>query len=77
MCSEPVGDDGEVICQTAVGKDNVIGGGEFPDRDRPPDDAAPGGGDPKTGSTREDPAAVSSGPPPGGTDPMAGEAPSG
>jgi hypothetical protein len=43
MCSEPVGDDGRVICQTAVGEDNVIGGGEFPDRDREPDEAAPGG----------------------------------
>lgn len=44
MCSEPVGDDGVVICQTAAGKDNVIGGGEFPDKDREPDLAAPGGG---------------------------------
>jgi hypothetical protein len=43
MCSEPVGDDGVVICQTAVGKDNVIGGGEFPDKDRKPDPAARGG----------------------------------
>ena len=43
MCSEPVGDDGTVVCQTAVGADNVIGGGEFPDKDRAPDDAAPGG----------------------------------
>jgi hypothetical protein len=76
MCSEPVGEDGTVICQTAVGEDNVIGGGEFPDKDREPDAAAPGG-DPETGSTVTDPSAQASGLPPSGTDPMAGEAPSG
>jgi hypothetical protein len=43
LCSEPVGDDGRVICQEAVGEDNVIGGGEFPDKEREPDPAAPGG----------------------------------
>ena len=32
---------------------------------------------PETGSTEEDPAVARTGPPPGGTDPMAGEAPSG
>jgi hypothetical protein len=42
-CSEPVGDDGRVICQEAVGADNVVGGGEYPDKDRQPDPAAPGG----------------------------------
>jgi hypothetical protein len=76
MCSEPVGDDSTIVCQTAVGKDNVIGGGEFPDKDREPDPAAPGG-DPETGSTPEDPTVERTGPPPGGSDPMAGEAPSG
>ena len=42
--SEPVGDDGRVICQEAVGQEQVVGGGEFPDRRREPDPAAPGGG---------------------------------
>ncbi|MDP1819668.1 MAG: hypothetical protein Q8K58_07200 [Acidimicrobiales bacterium] len=41
-CSEPVGDDGTVICPDAGGEDVVAGGGEFPDKDRPADDAAPG-----------------------------------
>jgi hypothetical protein len=75
-CSEPVGDDNLVICQEATGKDTVIGGGEFPDKDRKPDDAAPGG-DPETGSTHKDIAESLTGPPPEGTDPMAGEAPTG
>lgn len=43
LCSEPVGDDGEVICQEPVGEEQVVGGGEFPDRDRAPHPAAPGG----------------------------------
>jgi hypothetical protein len=42
-CSEPVGDDGRVVCQDAAGEDNVVGGGEFPDKEREPDPAAPGG----------------------------------
>jgi hypothetical protein len=50
-CSEPVGDDGIVICQQAVGKDNVIGGGEFPDRDRPPDPAAIGSAEDAAGGS--------------------------
>lgn len=45
--SEPLdldgdGDDETVIAQDAVGKDNVLGGGEFPDPDTPPSEAAPG-----------------------------------
>jgi hypothetical protein len=37
--------DGEaesVIAQQAVGAENVLGGGEFPDRDTPPQPAAKG-----------------------------------
>jgi hypothetical protein len=45
--SEPLdldadGDDETVIDQDAVGADNVLGGGEFPDRDTPPRPPAPG-----------------------------------
>jgi hypothetical protein len=42
-CSEPVGEDGEtVICQQPVGDERTLGGGEFPDPDRPPEPPAPG-----------------------------------
>jgi hypothetical protein len=43
-CSEPVdtGDGEVVICQDAQGSENVIGGGEFPDPDAPPQAPAPG-----------------------------------
>jgi hypothetical protein len=45
--SEPLDLDGDgqdetVIAQDAVGKDNVLGGGEFPDPDAPPTPPAPG-----------------------------------
>ena len=45
--SEPLDLDGDgvddtVIAQDAVGADNVIGGGEFPDPDAPPSPPAPG-----------------------------------
>jgi len=41
--TEPVGEDGdEVIRQQAVGRDRVLGGGEFPDTDTPPSPPAPG-----------------------------------
>lgn len=45
--SEPLdrdadGEAEEVIAQDAVGAENVEGGGEFPDRDRPPEPPAPG-----------------------------------
>jgi hypothetical protein len=36
------GDEGVVIQQQNVGKDNMRGGGEWPDPDTPPSDAAPG-----------------------------------
>ena len=43
--STPIGEDDEVIAQENVGKDNMRGGGEFPDPDTPPDESsgAPGG----------------------------------
>ena len=42
--STPIGDDDVVIAQENVGKDNMRGGGEFPDPDTPPDESlgAPG-----------------------------------
>ena len=36
------GDEETVIAQDAVGADNVMGGGEFPDRDTPPKPPAKG-----------------------------------
>ena len=36
------GDEGVVIQQQNVGKDNMRGGGEWPDPDTPPSNAAPG-----------------------------------
>jgi hypothetical protein len=33
-----------VISQDAAGAENVLGGGEFPDPDRPPQSPAPGAG---------------------------------
>jgi hypothetical protein len=43
--STPIGEDDAVISQENVGKDNMRGGGEFPDPDTPPDESlgAPGG----------------------------------
>jgi len=43
--STPIGEDDTVIPQENVGKDNMRGGGEFPDPDTPPDEGlgAPGG----------------------------------
>ena len=35
--SEPLGDDGEVVVQQNVGPGSEDGGGEFPDKDAPPD----------------------------------------
>jgi len=44
--SEPLGDDGErVEQQNMAGMDNIDGGGEFPDPDTPPDEAAGAPGD--------------------------------
>ncbi|MDQ3756801.1 MAG: hypothetical protein M3394_03010 [Actinomycetota bacterium] len=40
--SEPLGDDDEVIEQENVGRDNMQGGGEWPDPDTPPSESAPG-----------------------------------
>ena len=45
--SEPLDMDADgtaetVIAQDAAGADNVRGGGEFPDKDRPPEAPAPG-----------------------------------
>lgn len=45
--TEPLDLDGDgesetVIAQDAVGADVARGGGEFPDRDRPPESPAPG-----------------------------------
>jgi hypothetical protein len=44
-CTEPLEDeagDEYVICQDATGADTVAGGGEYPDRDAPPQAPAPG-----------------------------------
>jgi hypothetical protein len=38
----PLGDDGDVVEQMNVGKDNMRGGGEWPDPDTPPSESAPG-----------------------------------
>jgi len=35
-------DGKEVICQEPVGEDVAVGGGEYPDRDAPPQSPAPG-----------------------------------
>jgi hypothetical protein len=46
-CTTPLEDeDGNetVICQEAVGAEEVVGGGEFPDPDTPPQAPAPGAG---------------------------------
>jgi hypothetical protein len=43
LCSEHVGEDGEVVCQEAAGEQQVAGGGEYPDKEREPHPAAPGG----------------------------------
>jgi hypothetical protein len=40
--SEPLGDDDEVVAQQNVGRDNMQGGGEWPDPDTPPSESAPG-----------------------------------
>lgn len=45
--SEPLdmdgdGEDETVIAQDAVGEENVLGGGEYPDKDTPPSGPAPG-----------------------------------
>jgi len=49
--SEPLGDDGERVDQESwAGKDNIRGGGEFPDPDTPPTESA--GGEP--GVTRQE-----------------------
>ena len=40
--SEPVGDDDMVVAQEPSGTES-LGGGEFPDRDTPPNPAAGGG----------------------------------
>jgi len=40
--TEPLGDEGEVIEQENVGRDNMRGGGEWPDPDTPPSESAPG-----------------------------------
>lgn len=40
--SEPLGDDDEVVAQEPSGTES-LGGGEFPDRDTPPNPAAGGG----------------------------------
>jgi hypothetical protein len=53
--------DGEaesVIAQQAVGADNVLGGGEFPDRDTPPQPPAKGYRSPEDDDDTEDDAAV-------------------
>ena len=36
------GEDDTIIAQDAVGADNVVGGGEYPDPDTPPQPPAPG-----------------------------------
>jgi hypothetical protein len=38
----PLGEGDEVLVQENVGKDNMAGGGEWPDPDAPPSESAPG-----------------------------------
>ncbi len=38
----PIGEDDDVLVQENVGKDNMRGGGEWPDPDAPPSESAPG-----------------------------------
>ena len=49
------GDAESVIAQDAVGAENVLGGGEFPDRDTPPKPPAKGYRPPADNDEGEDP----------------------
>ena len=51
VMSEPLdldgdGEDDTIIAQMPVGEERVLGGGEFPDPDTPPQPPAPGSGAP-------------------------------